>query len=344
MCCPERQLVDKEKFFVWCAVKRHLGKTSLNHTRIRYDFLFRWLEKKKLTAESSEAFILYLREKNLRNASINSYIRVINLIDIYERERGKDFNLLKKISYFPKQAKVPTVLTLDEIEAIIAVKLDYSRLPYKNYGHDIDTTYRYSIWFIAATGCRFNEMATLRVENLHLGKDGGNVVFKDTKTLVDRQVPIPPRLSDALKEFIHGKKPKALVFTTSTGNKITAQCFNPELRKRSDKAGVKKHVYAHCFRNSYIIEHRRAGTDILTLAMLVGHRDPKTTLGYDKFKYDDLLRGAENHPMFAKSIAPEKVLKKEIEQIEKRVILNDPRFKKRIIKTDNSISLLIRIA
>ena len=335
--------MNKKRFFVWCVVKRHLGKTSLKHTRIRYDYIFRWLKKKELSSNTAEDFVLYLKEKGLRNASINSYIRVINLIDIYERENGKDFNLLKKISYFPKQLKVPTFLSYEEIEALLSVKIDYTKRAYKNFGHDLDLTYRYIIRFIASTGCRFSEMANMKVEDLHLGISSGYVIFKDTKTQVDRQVPLPPVFSDLLKQYTRNKLPSVPVFTSSTGHKITEQSFNPELRRRADLAGIKKHIYAHCFRNSYIIEHRRAGTDILTLATLVGHRDPKTTLGYDKFDYEDLVKGAENHPAFRFSLSPMKILERQIEQLEALSIMTDPRFINKVSKTAKKIQVSIAI-
>jgi site-specific recombinase XerD len=330
--------MNRNKFFAWCVVKRHLGQMSLKHTRIRYEVIFKWLGRKKLTANSAELFILYLREKNLRNASLNSYIRVINLIDIYERENNKDLNLLRKISYFPKQQKVPTILTVEEIEAIISVKRDYSRSPYKSLGVDLDRTYRNIIWFLASTGCRYSEMANLKKENLHLGIGNGHVIFKNTKTLEDRQVPLAPLLVEELKDFLKDKKPNQFVFTTSTGNKVAEQTFNPELRKRVELAGiVDKHVHAHCFRNSFLQEHKHNGTDVVTRGRLVGHRDPKTTIGYERFDFEEMIKGAENHPLFSKNLPVKKVINKYAELADRWPVRNDYRFAFKIQKTENSL-------
>lgn len=328
--------MNKDKFFVWCMVKRHLGKMSIKHTRIRYDYLFRYLGRKRLNQNTAEQFILHLREKGLRNASINSYIRVINLIDIFERENNKDLNLLKKISYFPKQRKVPTFLSFEEIEAILATKLEFTK-QILGKSPQIDEIYRLATFLIAGTGCRFSEMANLKKENLYLGISEGYVEFKDTKTMEDRKVPIPPILVGLLKDLVKNKSPKQLVFTSFTDHILTEQSFSPILRRRAEKACIEKHIYPHCFRNSYIREHRRAGTDILTLAKLVGHRDPKTTLGYDQFEYDDLLKGAENHPLFARSISTSKLLQKYAETVNKWGIMQDYRFSKRVELRENSL-------
>lgn len=337
--------MHKDKFLVWCAVKRHLDKSSIYHTKIRYDLLFKWLGRKKLTADTAEEYILYLREKGLKNASINSHIRVINLIDIYERENGKDTNLLRKISYFPKESSTPTFLSVEEIEAIIRVKKDYSKYPYKGYGHDIDRTYRNAIWFMAGTGCRYDEMASTLVQNCFLGIGQGYVFFPKeiTKTNEDRTVPLPPLLAEELKDFIKNKKPGDLIFTTSTGRKIAEQCFNPELRKRVELAGINKHVTSHDFRHSYVQTHRRSGTDILTLSKLVGHKDPKTTLGYDKFDLEDLIKGAENHPLFSRYVSTDKIITRIKEAIDKFPIKYDPRFDYKIEEQKDSIVFTVKV-
>ena len=337
--------MDKDNFLSWCVTKRNLVSNSMKNTRIRYDVIFRWLNGRSLTFETAQALVLYLREKGLKNSSLNSYIRVLYLIDLYEREHNADLNLLKNINYFPKEETSPTFLSIQEIEAILEVKKDYSKNPFNSYKHDIDRTYRDVIWFLAGTGCRYDEMAQARVSWLQLGISEGLLTLPKeiTKTKKSRIVPLPPLLVDELKDFIKGKKPTDLVFTTSTGQKIKEQSFNPELRRRGELAGINKRLHAHAFRHSYIREHRRHGTDILTLALLVGHSDPKTTLGYDKFDTEDLIKGAENHPLFSKSISPQKIINKVKEVIAQLKLDEDLRLGFNQNEGNNSYSFTIFI-
>lgn len=291
--------MNKNKFFVWCLIKRHLGKNSIKHTRIRYDFLCRWLGQRKLTADATEKFILYLRERGLRNSSINSYIRVINLIDIYERENNKDLNLLRKICYFPKQKRTPAILSQEEIEKLLSVDLHYApRNLSIGLNINLNLTYKLILYVIASTGCRIEEALSLKKEHLQFGINTGWVLFKDTKNLWDRKVPLPPIVIEPLKNFVLLKKPADYIFLSTRGHKIATQSFEEDLKKRAEAAKLQYHIYPHCFRNSYIREQRRSGTDILSLAKLVGHRDPKTTFGYDLFDEDDLLKAAQNHFFF----------------------------------------------
>lgn len=337
--------MDKDKFLAWCVTKRNLVSNSMKNTRIRYDVIFRWLAERPLTYESAQQLILFLREKGLKNSSLNSYIRVIYLIDVYEREHNKDLNLLKNINYFAKDETNPTFLSIQEIEAILAVKKDYSKNPWSSYKHDLDRTYRDAIWFLAGSGCRFDEMAQAKMSWLQLGISEGLLTLPKeiTKTKKSRIVPLPPLLVDELKDFLQDKKPTDLVFTTSAGKKLTEQSFNPELRKRGELAGINKRLHAHAFRHSYIREHRRHGTDILTLATLVGHNDPKTTLGYDKFNTEDLIKGAENHPLFSKSISPQKIIKKVKEVIDQLKLDEDFRLAFNQNEGNNSYSFTIYI-
>ncbi len=340
--------MNKERFFVWCTVKRHLSAASLRHTRVRFNYFFRWLGEKKLNPRSAESFVLHLREKGLRNASINGYIRVLKLVDAFERENGKDLNLLKLIDYFPKQRRVPTILSIDEVEALLQTKFCPPVKIGKKGGilgrkpaYD-ERTFKLSLWVLVSTGCRFDEMASLKKENLFLGIGEGWVEFRDTKTLDDRKVPIPPLLVEMLKEYLKNKSPTDLVFVSSSGNKLVEQTWNPYLRLHAQNAGLSgKHIHAHCFRNSYIMEHLRRGTDPLTIAKLVGHRDVNTTLGYTKYEYDDLLRGAENHPLFSKSLTTQKIITKIKEAVEKWPVKNDPRFELKVVSSENRLAVEI---
>lgn len=85
------------------------------------------------------------------------------------------------------------------------------------------------------------------------------------------------------------------------------------------------------------MEHLRCGTDVLTIAKLVGHADVNTTMGYTKFNYEMLEKGAENHPLFAKTLTTEKILQKIMDSIEKWPILQDNRFSFRRERGSNSL-------
>lgn len=331
--------MDEHDFFNWLAVSRHLSAGSLRTTRVRFNYLRNWLAGRELNPTLVQDFILECRDRKLKNSTINGYIRIFTLFDKFYAAKEIKSELTKGMEYFPKNYRVPTILSVDEIQAIVNAPLVREAsfvLPAERLAK-LSLTMKLAVWFLGATGCRIDEMASLTKSNLYLGLDCNYAQFVDTKTYLDRKVPLPPTLAFELQDYVKEKKPKDLVFLSPLGNKIVEQTFNKYLREKVEMAGVNKHVYAHCFRNSYIMEHLRCGTDVLTIAKLVGHADVNTTMGYTKFNYGMLEKGAENHPLFARALTTEKLLKRIVETIEKWPILLDHRFSFRREIRPNSI-------
>lgn len=335
--------MGKKKFLTFCAIRRHLSNSSLAHTEIRYDYLMRWLGKRRLSPELAEEFVLHLRQKNLRNTSINGYIRVLWLIDLYYRENDNDLRLLRKIDYFPKQKRVPTILTPQEVEAILNVHIDYQGRSgiTKVQADKLDELYSLAIWMLASTGCRFDEMASLKKENIQVGITEGYVLFKDTKTKIDRRVPLPPQYVMRLKPYLALKAPSDLAFPSTSGIKLSGPTFNPNLRHRVKAAGiVNKHVHAHCFRNTFIMEHVRKKSDLLAVMLLVGHKDPKTTMEYTTYNDSLLLETAQNHFLFQEAIPEETLLSKAVETV-RSIFDGDGRFIQNVKKENGAVTIQI---
>lgn len=299
--------MNREEFLAWCVVKRRLGANSMKHTRIRYDVLFRWLGDRPLTIAAAKQFILYLREKGLANPTLNSYVRVINLIDIYERDHFTDLNLLKDIDYFPKERRIPTILTPKEVDAILRVIIPYNSRQANFSSADIDKNYHLATWVIFATGCRLNEAVSLRKQDIILAEES-YVKFAKTKNHDSRTPPIP--FNSRLVAHLANKKPTDLAFTTSRGNKISPQSMEEDWKRRIALANITKTPRLHDARNSFIMEHIRLHTQHYTLSNLVGHNDPKSTIYYAKFDQGTLQEAAQNHHLFKKTLTLDQKLQR----------------------------------
>lgn len=310
-------MVDKTTFFTWCATKRKLAKSSMKHTRIRYDVLIRWLAEKPLSVETAQGFISYLIEAGKANATINSYIRVINLIDIYERDHTTDLNLMKDISYMDKIRRSPTIFTEHEVDRILSATVTYQNRAIK--GSQLNLIYHLVTYIIFSTGCRLEESLGLLVDDIIIGEESyvniKNNKYRTIKNKLERQTPIPnyPLLS----EFLKGRNGGELAFTTSRGNKIPAQCMERDWALRLKSARILKKAHIHDVRNSYIMEHIRNNTQLLYISNLVGHKDPKTTLWYTAFNQKELQLAASNHHLYKAQLSPEKKLIKVREKLEK---------------------------
>lgn len=333
-------MIDEGGFLNWLVYSKGLKQSSINTVRRRLAYFNGFLRQNTLNNIVCEDFIVYLREKNRRNATVNGYV----LLFIYLSEY-LHLELTKNIKFFPKQYRVPTILNIDEIKLIIdspcALDISY-QFPDRRRVY-LNKLTRIFTFFLACTGCRFSEASKLRKSCLQLGIDSGYALFRDTKTDIDRRVPLPPKLVNELIEWTKEKKPSDLVFTSSAGNELVEQTFNPWLRKKVENAGVHKYVHCHTFRSSYIMQMLKdSRVDVITLARIMGHT-VETCMGYTKFDYEDIEKAAEKHPLFSESVTPKKILSHLVEMIEKHPIIEDDRFIIREEKRDNSLLFEIYI-
>lgn len=294
----------------------------MRHTRIRYDVLDKFLNGRLLTSQTVEDFILHLREKNLANVSLNSYIRVIRLLDIFEKEvNGRDLKLMENISSFKKEKRTPVILTYQEISCILSVYIPFAN----RNGVDASScyeNYNLALRLIAATGCRLNEALTIQKKDVHFG-EVPHVLYKNTKTYVDRRTPIPTELAERLYSHCQHKNPDDLVFTTSLGNQIPQQIMEEFWKKCKQKANIQSSPRIHDLRASYITQLYKSGASFAYIQLLVGHEQADTTLGYMKFNYDEVFEAAYVHPQFHKAITPQIVAKHLKAVFDKLVIAND---------------------
>ncbi|MCX5962904.1 MAG: site-specific integrase [Cyanobacteria bacterium] len=146
-----------------------------------------------------------------------------------------------------------TVLSNEQIDKIIKI----ARSPYK------------IIFAIAAfTGCRISEAIKLTAENLDL--ENGTILFTETKTKVDRQVPIHPELLELL---INADLPRSgfMFPSPKTDKAISRQCVSDELKQISQDLGFVG-VSTHSFRRSLSTNLHEKGVDLKSIASITGHK------------------------------------------------------------------------
>ncbi|HZE86978.1 MAG TPA: site-specific integrase [Methylomirabilota bacterium] len=313
--------MDKKAFLSWCVSKRNLKKNSMKSTRIRYDLFFKWLGRRKLTFDVAAEYKLYLVEKGLRNVSINTHLRVIRLIDIYQREFHTDLNLFKKIDYLPKEKRIPVILNIKEINSILSVIVPYTKR-FSQEGWEIDLNRNLAFWVIASTGCRLNECLSLRKCDIVIGLEKGNILIQNrpdftVKNDLSHKVPLPNNIIVKLKNFLEKREPKDLAFQSAAGNKLSSTIMEDDWHRRLALAGITTAPHIHDLRASYIMEHLRKKTPLPEISKLVGHKDVQTTIGYMAFNDDDLWDAAKNHPFFVMSETPLEKTEKFMNWVEK---------------------------
>lgn len=143
------------------------------------------------------------------------------------------------------------------------------------------------------TGCRLSELLALQLGDINLGT--GRVLVRQGKGRKDRVTFMGQRARSALKEYV-GRRRRAsdALWRTDEGEPLTKGGVREIFRRLSLRSGVLD-VQAHKFRRTFAIWSLRAGMNIYSLQMLMGHSDLKTLQRYLALVEADLETAHKEH-------------------------------------------------
>jgi site-specific recombinase XerD len=171
---------------------------------------------------------------------------------------------------FPKTPrKLPTVLSREEV------------------GRMIDETtnlmHRTILMVLYGTGVRRTELSLLKVTDI----DSKRMVIhiRQGKGSCDRDVPLSPKLLEALREYWRWKKPKIYLFPSTPGKRGVEEPMSDKVvwwavREAARRAGITRKIGPHTFRHSFATELLKGGTDLRTIQLLMGHARLEDTTVY----------------------------------------------------------------
>lgn len=317
--------INEKDFLSFITIKRNLAFQSIRHCIIRIRLINKWFAGRELTKGNLEKFFMELRDKGLKNSTLNTYYFVFRQLKEYCIDRNMSSNFLNGFSSFKKTKPDIIIFTHEEIEKIINTKLTYGKFRGRDCNF-LDFRFRTMAMFLAYTGCRYSEAAELTVE--HLDLSAGKAIFVNTKTNENRTVYFAEPLKTHLQELAKDRKPKEKVFRNSMETCIQVTDFSTDLKKRAKAAGVIKRTFPHNFRHSYITHMLEAGVPITEVATLAGHKDIQTTYStYMHLADKTLQRAAMRHPMVRKNVDPQEIIKSAKEMLEGLHLEDDKRFK-----------------
>lgn len=188
--------------------------------------------------------------------------------------------------------KLPEVLTIEEIDAIIS-SVDLSKNEGQRNRAILETLY--------SCGLRVSELTSLKISNLYLEEEFIKVEGKGSK---QRLVPISQK---AIKEirlyFIDRKKQKIkkgyedFVFLSRRGTELSRIMIFHIIKELAQIAGITKIISPHTFRHSFATHLLEGGANLRAIQSMLGHESIATTEIYTHIDRD-MLRSEiiEHHP------------------------------------------------
>ena len=137
------------------------------------------------------------------------------------------------------------------------------------------------VGLFVTSGLRISELLSLRVGQIDTETKSVKVVGKGSKL---RTVPVSSAVIKLMQEYLEERTTVATdcdsLFINIKGGKLSPQGINQNIKKYCERAGIEKHISAHCLRHSFATAMAEKGTPVTKLQMIMGHDDPKVTARY----------------------------------------------------------------
>jgi len=197
-----------------------------------------------------------------------SVSRKLNAVKTFFRwlikEKVITANPAEKVSHPHIQATPPKYLSPLEYRALRDVVRDDERIAA-------------IVELVLQTGIRISEVASLKMDNI-----------KDSEILIDpyatqpkRTVPLNTPAKQALDNYLKSrpKTESPIVFVSKNGKPLAVRNIRAAIDRYLQKADMPQYS-VNDFRTTFIIENLKAGTDLVVLSQIVGHKRLSTTEKY----------------------------------------------------------------
>ncbi|HHW58653.1 MAG: site-specific tyrosine recombinase XerD [Bacteroidales bacterium] len=221
-----------------------------------------------------EGFVSFLSELELESSSLARIISGIRSFYnfLLEEEIIKE-NPAERLKLPKLTRKLPEVLSVEEIEQIIAV-IDLSKFEGHRNKAIIEVLY--------GCGLRVSELVNLKMIDYFEEETMIRVIGKGDK---ERYVPIGSKAKKALHYYIEYSRPhypvitqyQQYIFLNRRGKKLSREMIFIIVKDCAAKAGISKNVHPHTFRHSFATHMIENGADLFAIQEMLGHSSITTT-------------------------------------------------------------------
>lgn len=215
-------------------------------------------------------------QTNLSNKTLSNYHSTLStFFEWLITSRILQENPVKFVQRAKPERRVIVPVPEHEIKALLDA-VTYS----KSYGRRGKKTCRNKLpWadknvaiilFFLDNGVRVSELCNLQIKGLDLKQQRDFIFGKGAK---ERFVPFFPRTSQAIWKY-HTQRgelfPEDFVFTTENNRQLRRGYIQKMLEHATERAEI-SHVRPHRLRHTFAVNYLRAGGDVFTLQMILGH-------------------------------------------------------------------------
>lgn len=218
----------------------------------------------QLSEQQLRDYFTYLVEEK-RVASSTLRTEIFGVKFLFDKTLQRPWPTLRFLRARPR-AKLPVVLDQQEAHRLIGlIRCESVRMC---------STLMYSC------GLRISEALGLHVPDIDSARMV--VIVRAGKGNKDRQVPLPQRTLERLRDYWRQYRPPRTrrLLVTKDRRPLADHRVRYYLKQARKQSGIAKRVSAHTFRHSYATNLMERGLDVRVIQGLLGHRSLKTTTLY----------------------------------------------------------------
>jgi site-specific recombinase XerD len=211
--------------------------------------------------EIKEYLVHLLKDRKISGGTYKYYVSGIKFL---YRTTLKREGVVDAIQYPKSRRKLPVVLDLSEVEALLSVT--------ENLKHKAILMITYS------SGLRISEAARLKITDIDSKRM--MVRVQQGKGGKDRYSILSQTALECLRQYWRKYRPKEWLFEGNKGGHISISSIHQIFHAAKKRAGITKPASVHTLRHSFATHLVEAGTNLHHIQLLLGHRSPNTTTGY----------------------------------------------------------------
>lgn len=239
----------------------------------------------KLTTKNIQDFFIWIDSFGI---SQYTHARLLSGIKTFyhflQIEYHLEINPVELIEAPRLQRKLPAVLHIDEIDALISA-IDLSKPEGMRNKAILEMLY--------GCGLRVSELVNLKISNLHLQDEFIKVEGKGNK---ERLIPIGLQAIKYLKIYLNENRAKQeikpgeedFVFLNRRGAHLSRVMVFILIKDLATKIGLTKEISPHTFRHSFASHLVEGGADLRAVQDMLGHESISTTEIYTHIDTDYL--------------------------------------------------------
>ncbi|MDR1504390.1 MAG: site-specific tyrosine recombinase XerD [Prevotella sp.] len=287
-----------KKYRNYLLLEKSLSPNSIDAYMTDLDKLSGFLENEGLKAEEVklddlQQFIAQLYDLGINARSVARIISGIKsfynflVLDGYMQADPTELLETPKIGL-----KLPTVLSLDEIEKLMSV-IDLSTKEGQRNRAILEVLY--------SCGLRISELTNLKFSDLFFDEGFIKVEGKGSK---QRLVPISHTAINEIEKYLYYRREmdikkgsEDILFLSKRGTAISRIMVFHFIKQYADQAGIKKTISPHTFRHSFATHLLEGGANIRAIQLMLGHEKITTTEIYTHMDREYLRQEIiEHHP------------------------------------------------